>query len=154
MWPWTRHSSTSCSYCSIKMRIIGGAVRGVRKLVVNQLKSYILFSVGLYLGELVRHTAMKLFHRHKHHEGERRASSLNDHGRTFAVVTTAAMPWRTGGLAWGQQGVLCVLKAHIGGYESDQTDHQKSSPPVLPALAGCQVSHCPHRPAALSHTVW
>jgi hypothetical protein len=95
------------------MRIIGRAVRGVRKLIVNQLKSYILFSVGLYLGELVRHAAMKLLHRHKHHEGEHRASSLKDHGRTFAVVTTAAMPWRTGGVGLSQAGrVGCAYSTH------------------------------------------
>lgn len=108
-------------------------MRGVRKLIVNQLKSYILFSVGLYLGELVRHTAMKLFHRHKHHEGERRASSLKDHGRTFAVVTTAAMPWRTGGVVCDKQGALCVPSTHIGRYEFDCFNNHNSSLQVLPA---------------------
>jgi hypothetical protein len=86
------------------MPSIGGAVRGVRKLLLKQLKSYILFTVGVAIGEWVRHAGMKLLHRNKHHEGQRRASSLKDHGRTFAVVTTAAMPWRTGVLSINRPG--------------------------------------------------
>lgn len=78
------------------MPSIRGAVRGIRKLLLNQLKSYILFSVGVAVGEWIRHHGMKLLHRHKHQEGEHRSSSLKDHGRTFSVVTTAALPWRTG----------------------------------------------------------
>lgn len=78
------------------MPSIGGAVRGIRNQLKSYIKSYILFSVGLAVGEWIRHHGMRLLHRHKHHEGEHRASSLKDKGRTFAVVTTAAMPWRTG----------------------------------------------------------
>lgn len=78
------------------MPSIGGVLRGIRKLLVQQVKTYLLFSVGVAIGEWVRHGGMKLLHRHKHGEGERKASSLKEHGRTFAVVTTAALPWRTG----------------------------------------------------------
>lgn len=78
------------------MPSVRGAARGVRKLLLNQLKSYILFSVGVAVGEWIRHHGMKLLHRHKRQEGEQRSSSLKEPGRTFAVVTTAALPWRTG----------------------------------------------------------
>jgi len=90
------------------MPSIRGAVRGLRKLVVNQLKSYILFSIGLYIGEWVRQKALMKLHKHRHREGEREASSLQDHGRTFAVVTTAALPWRTGEHSW--TGVMLSLE--------------------------------------------
>lgn len=93
--------------CVQSMPSLKGAFRRVRKLLISQAKFYILYSVGLFIGEWVRHKGMKLFH-HKHkHAGERQVSSLEAPGRTFAVVTTAALPWRTGVCATRR--VVCCL---------------------------------------------
>lgn len=61
------------------------------------LLSSLAFSVGKWLGTAVVGRARRgrsMLHRHKH--DNREASSLAAPGRAFAVVTTAALPWRTG----------------------------------------------------------
>eukprot|EP00878_Enallax_costatus_P018725 GHUV01019729.1.p1 GENE.GHUV01019729.1~~GHUV01019729.1.p1 ORF type:complete len:327 (+),score=66.40 GHUV01019729.1:368-1348(+) len=71
-----------------------------RKDIVEHIKQSILsslaFSIGIWLGEwLQKRLSRRKMHRH-HKKRDRKPSSLKAPGRSFAVVTTAALPWRTG----------------------------------------------------------
>jgi hypothetical protein len=57
--------------------------------------SWVIYNLGLFLGSRVR---VWRKNRKLRKMGVRTApSSLNKPGRSFAIVTTAALPWRTGG---------------------------------------------------------
>ena len=56
------------------------------------LNAVFAFGLGFFFGEMARH--MHLVQRRR--RGRRAASSLRAPNRSIAVVTTAALPWRTG----------------------------------------------------------
>eukprot|EP00882_Tetradesmus_deserticola_P026687 GHRQ01029466.1.p2 GENE.GHRQ01029466.1~~GHRQ01029466.1.p2 ORF type:complete len:128 (+),score=28.87 GHRQ01029466.1:131-514(+) len=66
----------------------------LRALIVSSLVSTVAYKLGLALGDGVRSCIMHLLHRQR--KEKKPASSLKAPGRTFVVVTTAALPWRTG----------------------------------------------------------
>lgn len=68
-------------------------VIGVEVGLGQVLSTAVAFGAGILVGEYMRQSRID-------HKASKHASSLRTHGRTVSIVTTAALPWRTGRQLW------------------------------------------------------